>query len=359
MNRFPGTAWGLRRLCSLAAAALMACVFGTGTDTENGVADLPARIVDPSGAPLANVELRAHTSAYRPYWSGVENVLRDTGIPSTDADGSVRLRFRDTGTYVVEGRWFGRSLFFDTVKVDSGSGRALRFTVETPSPVSGGVHMLSGYQIDTTGLVFLRGTEQQAAIRADGSYDLGLLPASCARMALGVRYRARPKVNNYVLVKTDSAQPGKVILVANPNAASSGYCLDSLPGFPSFPTDSIAANLKPVDSVLSAAARQACLGRTGSRVQVNWMDVSGRISNPLGTYVIPDTARVIAVADILLISSGYPSTAGSSAVIRIASQGEIPHAYCIPDNTQEVSFETYLSTDEIKVNDLAGEPVCQ
>jgi hypothetical protein len=200
----------MMRRIGLAAAALASlclggCIFGgTGSDTENGVVEeknntveikgVSARVVDAEGKPLANVGLFLFHPDFRPDTGKAQaSVLVDTAKPPiTDSLGYVSLSLKGPGKFVVEGVSAGRTLFFDTLAVpDINAATPFTFRVRATAAFAGKVKLASSMHIDS-GMVFIRGTSRAARIDAAGNYNLGLLPADVARMAVGLRYTASP-----------------------------------------------------------------------------------------------------------------------------------------------------------------------
>jgi len=310
----------VRRLCGLlGVAVVLGCMGGTGTDTENGLGiNVNARVMDSEGRPLSGVEIIVHSADFRPDADPRENLFVDTGALRTNFLGVSNLAFLDTGHYVVEGRWVGMSVFFDTISVKLTDNKSLRvFTPHAPSPVSGKVQLLSGFRIDT-GLVFLRGTGRLSTIHKDGSYDFGLLPPDAFSLAIGVRFTARPRDTSYVLVGSDS-------------------CLDTLPVRTS---GTVGDTTTPSDSIMANAARLACGTQTGGIIIVQTADSSGPLlgSTPRD-YIIPDTIHI----DI------------NGGVTTISAPASLP-AICVPTAGDRLSWENYLlsATGELRVNDVSS-----
>ena len=128
----------------LAALCLGACIFGgTGTDTDNSVADnkkntviltgVSARVTDSNGTPLAGVSLRMFDPSYRPDSAlAAMDVVRNTAESLvSDTGGYVRLHLVTAGKFVVEGLDAGKTLFFDTLAVSTRS--PLRFIPSAPA----------------------------------------------------------------------------------------------------------------------------------------------------------------------------------------------------------------------------------
>ena len=200
-----------RRSVSLAALAVLSmlvlgCIFGgTGTDTENGVADkkaenagvtisgVSARVVDGEGKPIDGVTLRLYQPEYRPVQGSISAILvRDPGKALvSDSGGYVKLQLTSFGKFVVEGVLAGQTLFYDTLAVPDTTSTLFTFRTRDLKSYLGKVKLVSGMRIDS-GAVFIRGTGRFAKMDTAGNYDLGLLPSDVVRMAIGIRFSSSP-----------------------------------------------------------------------------------------------------------------------------------------------------------------------
>lgn len=207
-------------LAAFCAALLGACVFGgTGTDTENGVAEngvsvsidkqsvsirgISARVIDGEGRPVRDVRLSLYPPGYRPDTGAAPSTVSGNKTPITDANGYALIDLAAAGKFVVEGVSAGQTLFYDTLAVpDTMSAALFTFFAGTPKAFQGRVNLASGLRLDS-GFVFIRGTGRWDKVDAAGNYDLGSLPAEAARMGIGVRYAASPTAVR-VVTRTDT-----------------------------------------------------------------------------------------------------------------------------------------------------------
>jgi hypothetical protein len=197
--RFRPASSSLGRAGAAAAALLLwACFGGTGTDTENGIVEtkapnlsMAAHVTDGDGHPLKDVILVLRYPGFRPD-SGGPAGPDSLGELKTDAAGDVKFQLRASGKFVVEGGLGGAVLFYDTVAVADSTGRTTyTFRSRPGRNFKGTVRLASGLRIDS-GVIFVRGTGKAARLAADGTYDLGSLPAEVAVMSVGLRYSAVP-----------------------------------------------------------------------------------------------------------------------------------------------------------------------
>jgi hypothetical protein len=209
---FRGLAW-------VPAALLLACIGGTGTDTDNGinsVKDGPlhgfsgtaVRVADPAGNGIPGVDLFLHTPGYRGDSGAPEDLLLDSvKVPRSDSLGYARFNLARPGRYVVEARLAGAALFFDTLAVADVKSLAVYTFLRRPSvPAKGAVRLESGLRV-VSGTVFVRGTGRFARLDSAGGYDLGLLPADVERLAIGLSYRAVVREARIAEQKPDTSKP--------------------------------------------------------------------------------------------------------------------------------------------------------
>lgn len=213
---FRGLAW-------VPAALLLACIGGTGTDTDNGVnpnlTDGPlhgfsgtaVRVADPEGNPLTGVDLYIHTPGYRGDTGAPEDLLLDSvKVPRSDSLGYARFNLARPGRYVVEARLAGAALFFDTIAVADVKSLSVYTFLRRPSvPAKGAVRLESGLRV-VSGTVFVRGTGRFARLDSAGGYDLGLLPGDVERLAIGLSYRAVVQEARIAEQKLDTSKPASV-----------------------------------------------------------------------------------------------------------------------------------------------------
>jgi hypothetical protein len=225
--------------------------------------------------------------------------------------------------------------------LETRSADTTHFRAGTPKGMKGALRLASGFEFDS-GWVFIRGTGLISPIGKSGAYDLGVLPAAAAKMALGLRYQARPKSTHFVLVKPDSAQIGKWNIVPGVLLNAPSSCLDSLPGSQT-EAEGEKGRAIPPDSALANAARQACTGRVGTLVEVQLADSANRALRLLGRFVISDTSRIFGAAGFKPVPVALP-------------------ADCISKTGNLSRYETCRMAsgglDEILVNDVSAADSC-
>jgi hypothetical protein len=210
-------------LYAAASFLLIACMGGTGTDTENGIT---AMVVDGNGRPVEGVTLSLHTTDYRPDSGGVNTqklVAEAAHGMVSDFRGYVFFKVKQSGTFVVEAARGSATLVYDTLSVTTlAANVTLKLRLGEVETFRGRVHLASGMKLDS-GFVFIRGTDRMARLDSAGSYSLGTLPLEIARMAIGLSYRAGPRELRVVeLKKGDRIDSGKIL--ANLSSSSSYQC---------------------------------------------------------------------------------------------------------------------------------------
>ena len=290
-----------RRLAWVPAALLLACIGGTGTDTDNGINSVKGgpldgfsgtvvRVADPAGNGIPGVDLFLHTPGYRGDSSAPEDLLLDTvKVPRSDSLGYARFNLLRPGRYVVEARLAGAALFFDTIAVaDVKSLSAYTFLRRPSVPAKGAVRLESGLRV-ASGTVFVRGTGRFARLDSAGGYDLGLLPGDVGRLAIGLSYRAVVQEARIAeQQKPDTSVP------ANVNGAVPSYtCREA-----------------SVDS----AARFASRDRGTGQIQLDTLITGG--------FVAGDTAK-LDTARLSALERSCDSLAAGT-VIAVKSQVEVP-----------------------------------
>jgi hypothetical protein len=279
------------------ACALLGCMGGTGTDTENGVY-VSAQVVDSSGDPVGNVEISVLDLSAR-VDSTLTNPLYDQNVVLvTNDSGKVNFFLKKNGTYMAAGKRGDTVLFIDTLRTRAPTGNPgspgglgnPSFLVETPVRASGKVRLNSGLTIDT-GRVLLRGTTIMAALTDSGAYDLDWLPSAAQKAAVTIVYEGRARPIRYVKVSAQGTQ----LTVHASNVA--GRCLSDS-------TASVSAALTTTGSLSSKAdlariAGKACAFRVGALVRVLEVGATGAVTRTLGDYVIPspDAPKIWEVAD--------------------------------------------------------------
>ncbi len=189
------------------AAALAACLGGTGTDTENGAAPVhvSVQVVWTDSSPVAGARLAVY-EAYSRADSVLENPVleEDSADLLTDMGGFLTFRLKKNGTYVVQGNREDTIIFIDTLQAKISRQGALpggvgntRFHATAPVRVMGRMRLLSAQRPDS-GRIVLQGTNLLWKLKADGDYDMGWLPPDAEKMTLRVVYWAAP---------TDSSAP--------------------------------------------------------------------------------------------------------------------------------------------------------
>ncbi len=205
--------------CS-AALVLAACMGGTGTDTDNGLAESGwhLRFEDGEGVPQAGVTVLALPADWIP---SAPAAVAEASWPAeavtatTSEQGWARLAFAATGDYRVEVLGpDGASLGFAGLAVtDTGRSDTLRLSRQPSRNLQGTLVLASGLTIDS-GKVFLRGTRHAARVDASGAYDLGALAPPAESWTLELSYRARPlvirEIDGESTVRKD-AQPGLLV----------------------------------------------------------------------------------------------------------------------------------------------------
>lgn len=205
--------------CS-AAFILAACMGGTGTDTDNGLAESGwhLRFEDGDGVPQAGVTVLALPADWIPTGpaAAAESSWPTASVTATTSEeGWARLPFAEAGDYRVEVLGpDGASLGFAGLSVtDTGRSDTLRLSRQPSRNLQGTLVLASGLTIDS-GKVFLRGTRHAARVDAFGFYDLGALAPPAEAWTLELSYRARPlvirEIDGESTVRKD-AQPGLVV----------------------------------------------------------------------------------------------------------------------------------------------------
>lgn len=351
---------GLAGAAVLTALWLGGCIFGgTGSDTENGVAEnnntveltgVTARVVDAEGKPLGNVNLFLFAPEYRPdAGKAPASVLEDTAKPPvTDSLGYVSLSLKAPGKFVVEGVSEGRTLFFDTLAVpDVKVAAPFTFRVRATAAFSGKVKLMSGMRIDS-GTVFIRGTSRKALLDSAGNYNLGSLPADVARMAVGLRYSASPtyvQESKQVMNGPISMTPAydcrdvpkdstaRIIEVTDKTPAHAG-------------ADSVQTRSKDDSTKLNSALTACDSLPTGSVVNVVSRDVS------VTTHTSDTTAvPVLVLVDEKQVTSVFGKTTLPAQVI--------PYAECVPSAGRETtSYDLQLqpagAANNLLIKDVAA-----
>lgn len=340
-------------LAGLAAAmCLGACVFGgTGTDTENNVAEtnhtvtltgVSARVTDSTGAPMAGISLRIFDPLYRPdsarspdAWvrNTAESLVSDTG-------GYVRLYLKAKGKYVVEGLAAGTTVFFDTLAVaDTQSASVYTFRARTVKAYSGKIKLASGMRIDS-GRVFVRGTGHSAQVDTAGNYDLGLLPSDVGRMAVGVRFASRPVSVRQAVPSGDGAKPVYT-------------CRD-------VPVDSAAKLSTPASPVPGTIQDSIRLdtGTVNPALQSCDSLVKGSVISVVSpTARFNDTVKADTVSDPLLVLSGQEK-AITMLGTRTMEPVVVSLSQCVPEagsehTTYELQLQSTSVSNDILVRDVA------
>jgi hypothetical protein len=338
-------------LAGLAAAALClaACIMGgTGTDTENGLTGkdkvnandlkgISARVTDSLGAPLRGVSLRLFDPAFRPD-SGLapaDVVANNPDSLVSDTGGYVRLSLKAAGKFVVEGTEAGKTLFFDTLAVaDPKQSAIYTFRARAARAFQGKVMLASGMRVDS-GKVFIRGTGRTAKVAADGSYDLGLLPADAIRMALGVRFVSKPVAVRQA-VPTPSADTSK---------RPTYTCKD-------VPPDSAAKLTSPATAMDPAAVRLDT-GTVSPALKSCDSLIKGSVINvaPPAGSVGPTAAE----ASNLLVLSG-PATTSTVTGMKTVEPVVVPLAQCVPTaGTENTTYAVQLQSSGAAGNLLVGD----
>jgi hypothetical protein len=338
---------------------LSACIIGgTGTDTENGVADkanpdpnalqgISARVTDSTGKPLSGVTLSLFDPAYRPDLGLLPEAIAANKPESlvSDTGGYVRLTLKAAGKFVVEGVLEGRILFFDTLAVPDLQRSAIyTFRARPPLAFQGKVKLASGLRIDS-GRVFIRGTGRMAKVDSAGGYDLGLLPADAERMALGVRFVSSP-------VTVLSASPSPLSMTDTLNRSS--YSCKQLSGDSAGKalTPAVAGPQAEVSSKLDTGVVNPALKACGPLQEGTVINVSDGKS-PMGTTVISQETS-------LLVLKGTDSTKYTSP--KVFAPVVAPLSQCLPalgkeSTTYSVEVQSGAAAGDLVVEDLA--PSCQ
>lgn len=224
-------------LWTFCSAVLGGCIIGgTGSDTENGVAEkgvsvssdknevsirgVSSRVVDGEGRPVKGVRLFLYEPGFRPdYGTVAPSLLSGTKLPITDTNGYALFDLAGAGKFVVEGVSAGKTLFYDTLAVpDTQSAALFTFFIRAAKNFQGRVKLASGMHIDS-GYVFITGTARWDKVDAAGYYDLGSLPADAAHMGIGIRYAASPTAVKEV-TRTDTTKQGTVSVLDSTTVSS-------------------------------------------------------------------------------------------------------------------------------------------
>lgn len=306
--------WRLVGAC-LCTAFFVACMGGTGTDTDNGLeVHVSAQVIDSEGHPVSGVEITVLDATAR-LDSGIQNPLTDTTLQLvSDSNGFVRFNLKKAGLYTVSGRDLDTVLFLDTVRaVAKPAGVILpgygnpQFKVERPVQAVGKVTLLSGLRADS-GLAMVRGTKLQSLLSADGSYGLGWLPPSVEKFPLAIVYAVQAAETRYVKV----VEQGSGWSV---RGTGTGRCL----------ADSGATPLlgAGTSNDLAGIAGAACKGLTGKVVRILKIDSTGAALGSLGEFVIPDPAAELGDSASVPMECVRPGSPGTSRASLKLSTGKI------------------------------------
>ncbi|MDB5048328.1 MAG: hypothetical protein JWO30_1399 [Fibrobacteres bacterium] len=340
---------------SLASALLWGCILGgTGTDTENGVADnnkvditgISARVVDGEGTPLAGISLNLYIPAFRPDSGAAPASLLIEAAKAmvSDSKGYVTIQLKAAGKYVVEGVSAGKTVFFDTLAVpDVKNSTLFTFRTRAVRDFKGKVRLISGMRIDS-GSIFIRGTGRFAKVDSAGNYDLGSLPQDIGRMAVGMRFASSPTsvrevtetqpvaINMPVTYTCKEVSKDSAARISTPKAQFAVSTDTAMPVPAKLDTSKVNLALKSCDTLSQ-----------GSVINV---------VTPTGTPGKIDNVGVplLVVKDAMPVTSVYGTHIESALVV--------PYAECIPMAGQEkTSFDVQLqptaSTSDILIQDVA------
>jgi hypothetical protein len=351
------------------AVPLASCIGGTGTDTENGVVrnkgplaghdGTALRVTDGEGRPLAGVSLTLNTPGFRPDSGAPENLLLDSAKALvTDSLGYSKFHLAAPGKFVVEGRLGDTTLFFDTVAVsDVKALAAYTFRRHPAAGLKGRIRLASGLKV-VAGKVILRGTARQAALAADGTYDLGALPPEVADMAFGLTYKTAVLDARVAEQKPDTGRvPGvmsKPVYTCRTVPVDSAARLSAqpdgvektVPFGPAF----VAKDTLKLDTAKVAAVDRACDAVPGGTViAVRSSDAS-----------FSSTKRDTTTTNLIAVDQGMQKAALSTEVMAGAPDPTlVPLNGCVAlPGTTTTTFDLRLnpvgSSTDLLVPDIAG-----
>jgi hypothetical protein len=341
---------------ALASLCLIACMSGTGTDTENGV-QVTARFVGADGAPMARVEVQVNSLYASPDRKADSPLMPGTDILRTDSAGYVRFRVKRAGQYLAQGKRADTVMVLDTLTAAQTDSLNVVFHASPVQRLRGKVRLYSGYQLDT-GLVFLRGSSVSAPVSRGGNYDFGYVPVSAGRLTLGTRYASRPASKVFVRMAEAGAVPvidsrfsldstlipgtGANLTLLKAAETATNVCLESVTATV-VPGVTLKGSVGNTNDVMRAASF-ACSDKIGADIQVDKSDLAGRPLKKLGSYVLPDASIWPQIYRVL---HGLTSQAKGQKIVVPAS--------CLQDGAT-TNYTTGLSaaTDgtEIRVDDI-------
>ncbi len=271
---------------ALTAFALLGCMAGTGTDTENGVY-VSAHVVTATGAPVANVNVSIHDLSTRADSTVTSPHYEEGASLKTDPNGRVYFYLKKNGVYMASGKRGDSVVFIDTLRMrGQGGGTPVHglghpeFQVETPVRATGTVRFHSGLVPDS-GRVMLRGTRINTTFSDSGVYNLGWLPPSSEKTLLTVTYQGTSRDTRYVKVTTQGVQ------LTVHGSTRDGHCLadstDPVSPALSLTLDGSLARTEDVARLVG----KACAVQVGAVVRVLETDTAGKVIGERGSYVIP------------------------------------------------------------------------
>jgi hypothetical protein len=217
----------------------LGCMGGTGTDTDNGVAESGwhIRMEDGEGAPMPGVLLAAFSTSYLAEpgpgqgvvetgqtWDSTSSVWDAAIVGATSEVGWARLRFLSPGTYRVEAMGQdGSSLGFTTLAVeDTGRSDTLQFSRQGLRTIRGKIDLASGLILDS-GRVYFSGTRHAAKVNGQGLFDLGTLAEGISAWPLELSYRARSSVVREITLESTlrkDSMPGLAVPMDTPEGCT-------------------------------------------------------------------------------------------------------------------------------------------
>lgn len=272
----------------MTALALLGCMAGTGTDTENGVY-VSAHVIDASGSPVANVNVTILDLATRADSTLTNPLYEEDASLMSDQQGRVHFYLKKNGVYMASGKRGDSVVFIDTLRTRNpasetpaigGLGHP-EFEVESPVRAHGRIRFHSGLKVDS-GRVLLRGTRIVGDVSDSGTYNLGWLPPSSQKTTLTVAYQGRAREVRYV--KMEATKSGLTLHAS----AASGQCLTDSVAVTTPVSPALTLEGSPATADMARLVGKACAHHVGALVRVLETDHSGRVLRTRGSYVIPD-----------------------------------------------------------------------
>jgi hypothetical protein len=345
---------------ALSAYALLGCMGGTGTDTENGVY-VSAQVVDADSNPVRNVDISVLDLQARSDSSGNSPLYDTSAMLTTNESGRVFFFLKKNGTYMAAGKRGDSVLFIDTLRTKAptqvpGSPGGLgnpTFMVETPVRANGKVRLNSGLVVDT-GRVMLRGTKIISSLRDSGSYDLGWLPSTAQKTSVTIVYKGRDRTQRFVKV---SAKGSQLTVHASP---FNGPCLlDSTEAITPARTHTGSLSTK---ADVARVVGKSCAYRVGAKVKILEIDSVGKVLRTLGDFVIPSPTAPKIWANVVNSGLGKSaSTVGAAQRAADTDSSAVPVA-CIESENDPAGLtgraSLGLTTREILVDDFKSGKGC-